>query len=116
MSWGTNPAQTTTIDDVVPDPASYTDPIARESAQRALQYMGLKAGTAIRDIAVDTVFIGSCTNSRIEDLRAAADVTRGRTLKDGMRALVVPGSMKVKAAGRGRGSRPGLHRRGIRVA
>ncbi len=97
VSWGTNPAQTATIDDVVPDPASYTDPVARESAQRALLYMGLKAGTAIRDIAVDTVFIGSCTNSRIEDLRAAADVTRGRRVKDGMRALVVPGSMKVKA-------------------
>jgi 3-isopropylmalate/(R)-2-methylmalate dehydratase large subunit len=97
VSWGTNPAQTVTIDDVVPDPASLTDPIARESAQRALLYMGLKAGTPIRDIPVDTVFIGSCTNSRIEDLRAAADVTRGRTVKDGMRALVVPGSMKVKA-------------------
>jgi 3-isopropylmalate/(R)-2-methylmalate dehydratase large subunit len=97
VSWGTNPAQTVTIDDVVPDPVSLADPIARESAQRALLYMGLKAGTPIRDIAVDTVFIGSCTNSRIEDLRAAADVTRGRTVKDGMRALVVPGSMKVKA-------------------
>ena len=68
-----------------------------DSAARALAYMGLQAGTPIRDIAVDTVFIGSCTNSRIEDLRAAAAVVRGRQVRDGMRALVVPGSMRVKA-------------------
>ncbi len=97
MSWGTNPAQTVTIDDVVPDPESLPDPGLRDAAVHALRYMGLKAGTPMRDIAVDTVFIGSCTNSRIEDLRAAADVVRGRQVKDGMRALVVPGSMKVKA-------------------
>jgi len=97
VSWGTNPAQTVTIDDVVPDPSSFADPSHRESATHALRYMGLKAGTPIRDISVDTVFIGSCTNSRLEDLRAAADVVRGRKVRGGMRALVVPGSMKVKA-------------------
>ncbi|HZJ27750.1 MAG TPA: 3-isopropylmalate dehydratase large subunit [Acidimicrobiia bacterium] len=97
VSWGTNPAQTTTIDGVIPDPDSLADETARESATRALQYMGLKPGTPIRDIAVDTVFIGSCTNSRMEDLRAAADVARGRRVRDGLRALVVPGSMRIKA-------------------
>jgi 3-isopropylmalate/(R)-2-methylmalate dehydratase large subunit len=97
VSWGTNPAQTTTIDDVIPDPDSFSDPAMRESAVHALRYMGLTAGTPLRDVSVDTVFIGSCTNARIEDLRAAADVVRGRRVRDGMRALVVPGSMLVKA-------------------
>jgi 3-isopropylmalate/(R)-2-methylmalate dehydratase large subunit len=97
VSWGTNPGQTVTIDDSVPDPESFAEASQRESATHALRYMGLKAGTPIRDIAVDTVFIGSCTNSRIEDLRAAAAVVRGRQVREGMRALVVPGSMKVKA-------------------
>ena len=96
VSWGTNPGQTVTIDDVVPDPDSFDDPVQREAATRALQYMGIKAGTPIRDIQVDTVFIGSCTNSRIEDLRAAADVVRGRKVKSGVRTLVVPGSFAVK--------------------
>jgi 3-isopropylmalate/(R)-2-methylmalate dehydratase large subunit len=95
ISWGTNPAQVAPIDGAVPDPESF-DPAQRESAERALQYMGLEAGTPFRDIAVDTVFIGSCTNSRIEDLRAAAAVVDGRRVSDGMRALVVPGSFKVK--------------------
>jgi 3-isopropylmalate/(R)-2-methylmalate dehydratase large subunit len=97
VSWGTNPGQTATIDDVVPDPSSFADPNQRDAAMHALRYMGLSAGTPIRDIAVDTVFIGSCTNSRMEDLRAAADVVRGRHVRDGMRALVVPGSMRIKA-------------------
>jgi 3-isopropylmalate/(R)-2-methylmalate dehydratase large subunit len=97
VSWGTNPGQTATIDDVVPDPSSFADPNQRDAAMHALRYMGLKAGTPIREIAVDTVFIGSCTNSRMEDLRAAADVVRGRHVRDGMRALVVPGSMRIKA-------------------
>jgi len=96
VTWGTNPAQSVTIDQSVPEPASFATPSEQESATRALQYMGLKAGTAIRDIAVDTVFIGSCTNSRIEDLRAAAAVARGRRVKDGVRTLVVPGSFAVK--------------------
>ncbi|MBV8979685.1 MAG: 3-isopropylmalate dehydratase large subunit, partial [Acidimicrobiia bacterium] len=82
---------------VVPDPESFLDPIERDAAARALQYMGLAAGTRMREIPVDTVFIGSCTNSRIEDLRLAASVVEGHTVKSGMRALVVPGSMKVKA-------------------
>src|SRR5439155_341717 len=80
------------IDDAVPDPDAFADESARESAKRALAYMGLKAGTPMRDIAVDTVFIGSCTNSRIEDLRVAADVARGRQVKRGVRTLVVPGA------------------------
>jgi 3-isopropylmalate/(R)-2-methylmalate dehydratase large subunit len=97
VSWGTNPAQTVTIDDVVPDPGAFTDPGERSAVEHALAYMGLTPGTAIREIPVDTVFIGSCTNSRIEDLRAAAAVLRGRSVKAGMRAMVVPGSMRVKA-------------------
>ena len=96
VTWGTNPAQSVTIDATVPDPGSFADASQQESATRALQYMGLKAGTAIRDIPVDTVFIGSCTNSRIEDLRAAAAVARGHHVKDGVRTLVVPGSFAVK--------------------
>src|SRR5262249_34201574 len=96
VSWGTNPSQTVTIDDAVPDPEAIVDEGARESAKRALAYMGLKANTPMRDIAVDTVFIGSCTNSRIEDLRAAAAVAEGRQVKPGLRTLVVPGSMAVK--------------------
>src|SRR5579884_1004841 len=103
VSWGTNPGQTVTIDDAVPDPDSFAEPAAREAAERALRYMGLQAGTLMRDIDVDTVFIGSCTNSRIEDLRAAADVARGRRVKDGVRALVVPGSMTVKEQAEGEG-------------
>jgi 3-isopropylmalate/(R)-2-methylmalate dehydratase large subunit len=97
VTWGTNPAQSVFIDDLVPSPDSFTDPDDRDSARRALAYMGLTAGTPMRDIAVDTVFIGSCTNSRIEDLRAAAAVARGRKVRDGIRTLVVPGSMDVKA-------------------
>jgi 3-isopropylmalate/(R)-2-methylmalate dehydratase large subunit len=97
VTWGTTPAQSVAITGRVPDPEAFTDPAARESGRRALAYMGLVAGTAIEDIAVDAVFIGSCTNGRIEDLRAAADVLRGRKVKSGMRALVVPGSHRVKA-------------------
>jgi 3-isopropylmalate/(R)-2-methylmalate dehydratase large subunit len=89
VSWGTNPAQSTTIDGTIPEPAT-------PEAERALAYMALEPGTPIRDIRPDTIFIGSCTNSRIEDLRTAADVVRGRTVKDGLRALVVPGSVAVK--------------------
>jgi 3-isopropylmalate/(R)-2-methylmalate dehydratase large subunit len=96
VTWGTNPAQSVTIDDLVPDPASLESPSDRESATRALQYMGLTAGTRMRDIPVDTVFIGSCTNSRIEDLRAAATIAAGRHVKAGVRTLVVPGSFAVK--------------------
>ena len=97
VSWGTNPGQVVPIDGVVPDPSSLDDPALREAAARALDYMGLVAGTVVRDIPVETVFIGSCTNGRIEDLRAAAAVLDGRKVAPGMRALVVPGSGAVKA-------------------
>jgi 3-isopropylmalate/(R)-2-methylmalate dehydratase large subunit len=103
VTWGTNPAQSVNIDESIPDPDAFDDPDSRDSARRALAYMGLKAGTPMRDIAVDTVFIGSCTNSRIEDLRAAAAVARDRTVQPGLRALVVPGSMAVKAAAEAEG-------------
>jgi len=96
VSWGTNPGQVATIDDSVPDPDSIADPAARDGARRALVYMGLTPGTPIRSIPVDTVFIGSCTNSRIEDFRAAAGVLAGRTVRV-KRALAVPGSHAVKA-------------------
>ena len=97
VSWGTNPGQVVPIDGAVPEPGSFLDPSQRDAAARALAYMGLAAGTPMRDIAVDTVFIGSCTNSRIEDLRAAAAVVAGRHVAHGIRALIVPGSMLVKA-------------------
>ena len=81
----------------MPDPESFADPAARESGRRALAYMDLVPGTAIEDIPVDAVFIGSCTNGRIEDLRVAASVLEGRRVRDGLRVLVVPGSAQVKA-------------------
>ena len=96
VSWGTNPAQVIEIGGAVPDPDGFDDASSRDSAARALEYMGLTAGTPMRDVPVDTVFIGSCTNGRIEDLRAAAAVAEGRTVSEGMRAMVVPGSFRVK--------------------
>ena len=95
VTWGTNPAQVIGIDGRVPAPTDFDDATTRDTVARALDYMGLEAGTAIRDIAVDTVFIGSCTNSRIEDLRAAAGVVKGRKVSV-KRAMVVPGSHQVK--------------------
>jgi 3-isopropylmalate/(R)-2-methylmalate dehydratase large subunit len=97
VSWGTNPGQVVPIDGEVPHPESIADPGAREVATRALRYMGLEPGTRMREISVDTVFIGSCTNSRIEDLRLAATVVAGRRVQSGVRAMVVPGSMRVRA-------------------
>jgi 3-isopropylmalate/(R)-2-methylmalate dehydratase large subunit len=97
VTWGTNPAQVAPIAGNVPDPAAMSDPGDREAAQRALAYMGLAAGTPLREISVDTVFLGSCTNSRIEDFRAAAAVLEGRSVHKGLRALAVPGSHRVKA-------------------
>ena len=97
VTWGTNPAQVTAIAGSVPDPAAIADPGDREAAERALAYMGLEAGTPMRQIKVDTVFLGSCTNSRIEDFRAAAAVLEGRSVQHGLRALAVPGSHRVKA-------------------
>lgn len=97
VSWGTNPGQVVSIDDVVPDPAEMNDPSARDAAARALAYMELRPGTPMREIPIDTVFIGSCTNSRIEDLRVAASILEGRHVRNGLRAMVVPGSMRVRA-------------------
>ena len=97
VSWGTNPAQVVPIDGVTPDPSRIANLNDREAALRALKYMNLEAGTPIRNIPVDTVFIGSCTNSRIEDLRSAAKVVEGRHVASSVRGLVVPGSMRVKA-------------------
>jgi 3-isopropylmalate/(R)-2-methylmalate dehydratase large subunit len=97
VTWGTTPAQSVAVTGRVPDPEAFADPAARESGRRALAYMGLTAGTAIEDIAVDVVFIGSCTNGRIEDLRAAAAVLAGHRVSQGVRTLVVPGSAQVKA-------------------
>lgn len=97
VTWGTNPGQGLPLSASVPDPAAYDDPGERSDVEKALSYMGLTAGTPLREIAVDTVFVGSCTNGRMEDLRAAAAVLRGRRVADGVRMLVVPGSMLVKA-------------------
>ncbi|HRD93398.1 MAG TPA: 3-isopropylmalate dehydratase large subunit [Accumulibacter sp.] len=97
VTWGTSPEMVVAIDGCVPDPAQEGDPVKREGMERALLYMGLSAGTPIREIALDKIFIGSCTNSRIEDLRAAAGVVRGKKVASGIRlALVVPGSGLVK--------------------
>ncbi|CCH80495.1 3-isopropylmalate dehydratase (large subunit) [Nostocoides japonicum T1-X7] len=96
VTWGTNPGQGAPLGTSVPDPESFGDENEKAAAQRALEYMGLAAGTPLRDIHVDTVFVGSCTNGRIEDLRAAADIVKGRHVADGVRMLVVPGSARVR--------------------
>jgi 3-isopropylmalate/(R)-2-methylmalate dehydratase large subunit len=98
VTWGTNPSQSEPVTGRVPDPASLADPQARAAVERALAYMALRPGTPIQDIVIDRVFIGSCTNSRLEDLRAAARVASGRRVNPKVRALVVPGSQQVKAA------------------
>ncbi|HEX6392477.1 MAG TPA: 3-isopropylmalate dehydratase large subunit [Acidimicrobiales bacterium] len=97
VTWGTNPAQVVPIGGSVPSPDEFAEPSQRDAAARALAYMGLASGTKVRDVRVDTVFIGSCTNGRIEDLRAAAAVVEGRRVAQSVRALVVPGSGQVKA-------------------
>ena len=97
VTWGTNPGQGAPLGASVPDPAAMTDEVARAAAERALEYMGLDAGTPLRDVHVDTVFLGSCTNGRIEDLRLAASVLAGHQVADGVRMLVVPGSARVRA-------------------
>lgn len=96
VTWGTNPGQGVPLGAAVPDPETISDEAQRRAAEKALAYMDLRPGTPMRDIAVDTVFVGSCTNGRIEDLRAVADVLRGRRVADGVRMLVVPGSMRVR--------------------
>jgi 3-isopropylmalate/(R)-2-methylmalate dehydratase large subunit len=95
VTWGTNPGQGAPLSQSVPDPASFEDEAARYAAEKALEYMGLSAGQPLREVGVDTVFVGSCTNGRIEDLRSAAAVLRGRQVADGTRMLVVPGSVRV---------------------
>ena len=97
VTWGTNPGMVAPVTERVPDPSSLDSPASREAAERALAYMALEPGTRIEDIALDRVFIGSCTNSRIEDLRAAASVVDGRKVASTVRAMVVPGSQQVKA-------------------
>lgn len=96
VTWGTNPGQGVSLLDRVPDPASFSDPNERQAAESALKYMDLKAGTPMRDIKVNTVFVGSCTNGRIEDLRAAASIIQGRKKAEDLTMLVVPGSAKVR--------------------
>ena len=96
VTWGTNPGQGLPLADRVPDPETIVDENERVAAERALEYMGLQAGTPLRDIHVDTVFVGSCTNGRIEDLRSVAAIMNGRKVADGVRMLVVPGSMRVR--------------------
>ena len=96
VTWGTNPGQGASLSGVVPDPASFDDPNDRAAAERALEYMDLAPGTKLKEIPVDTVFIGSCTNSRMEDLTAAADIIRGQKKADGVRVMVVPGSARVR--------------------
>ncbi|EHR49560.1 3-isopropylmalate dehydratase, large subunit [Saccharomonospora marina XMU15] len=103
VTWGTNPGQGLPLSDSVPDPEAITDETERVAAEKALSYMDLVPGTPLRQIAVDTVFLGSCTNGRIEDLRAAAGVLRGRKLAEGVRMLVVPGSMRVRQAAEAEG-------------
>jgi 3-isopropylmalate/(R)-2-methylmalate dehydratase large subunit len=97
VTWGTNPGMVTSVEGAVPDPEDFHDPDEREAAERALAYMALEPGTAIQDIRLDRVFIGSCTNARIEDLRTAAAVVAGKRVHDDVRAMVVPGSATVKA-------------------
>jgi len=105
VTWGTNPGQGAPLDGAVPDPASFAKREERTAAERALEYMDLRPGTPLRDVAVDVVFLGSCTNGRLEDLRAAANVLQGHRVKDGVRMLVVPGSAAVREAA----EREGLH-------
>ncbi len=96
VTWGTNPGQGVSLSDVVPSPEDYTDPNERAAAERALEYMDLVPGTKLKDVPVDAVFMGSCTNSRIEDLRAFASIIQGQKKADGVRVMVVPGSARVR--------------------
>jgi len=97
VTWGTNPGQVIAVNEPIPAPESFADPMEQQSARKALAYMDLQPGQKLTDVAIDKVFIGSCTNSRIEDLRAAAAIARGRKVAAGVQALVVPGSEQVKA-------------------
>jgi 3-isopropylmalate/(R)-2-methylmalate dehydratase large subunit len=103
VTWGTNPGQGVPLSATVPAPEDFADPVDRAAAERALQYMDLEPGTPMRDIRVDTVFVGSCTNGRIEDLRAAAAVLEGRSVAEGVSMLIVPGSARVRLAAEAEG-------------
>ena len=96
VTWGTNPGQGLPLNAKVPNPADYADTTERTSAERALEYMGLTAGTPLKEIVIDTVFLGSCTNGRIEDLRSAAEIVKGKKIASTLRMLVVPGSARVR--------------------
>src|SRR5690625_1921445 len=96
VTWGVTPGMGASVDGVVPDPQDFSTDSERKDAERALEYMDVKPGTKMTDIPLDVVFIGSCTNSRIEDLRLAAKVVHGKKVADSIRALVVPGSQQVK--------------------
>lgn len=96
VTWGTNPGQGVPLSAAVPDPADFADPVERTAAERALEYMALQPGTKLKDIFVDTVFLGSCTNGRIEDLRAAAEIIKGKKLANNLKMIVVPGSARVR--------------------
>ena len=96
LTWGTSPEQVVAIDGVAPDPDTYTDPIMRETTARSLAYMGIEAGQKMTDLAIQRVFIGSCTNSRIEDLRVVAALVDGKKVAEGVRAMIVPGSGLVR--------------------
>jgi 3-isopropylmalate/(R)-2-methylmalate dehydratase large subunit len=98
VTWGTNPGMVVEVTAKVPDPRSIADPSQKNAAQRALEYMGLKPGVPITDIAIDRVFIGSCTNARLFDLQAAAQIVKGRKVSSHVHAMVVPGSQQIKAA------------------
>jgi 3-isopropylmalate/(R)-2-methylmalate dehydratase large subunit len=97
VTWGTSPGMVVEVSESVPDPAQLEGPVDREAAERALAYMALEPGTPMTEIALDRVFIGSCTNSRVEDLREAAQIVRGRRVAPSVRAMVVPGSQQVKS-------------------
>jgi 3-isopropylmalate/(R)-2-methylmalate dehydratase large subunit len=96
VTWGTSPEDVVSIDGYIPDPSKINDDDIRQKIERSLEYMGLKGGEKISDVEINTVFIGSCTNSRIEDLRSAAEVIKGKKVKEGIRAMIVPGSGLVK--------------------
>ena len=113
VTWGTNPGMVAPVDGVVPDPADFGDAEERAAVERALQYMDLTPGTPLQDVRIDRVFIGSCTNARIEDLRAAAEVVNGHRVADGVQAIVVPGSAQVKRQAEDEGLREVFERAGF---
>lgn len=100
VTWGTNPGQVIAVDATIPEPDSFADPVEKASAEKALAYMGLEAGKKLSDYKVDKVFVGSCTNSRIEDMRAAAAIAKGNKVADHVQALIVPGSEQVRSQSR----------------